>query len=416
VTRRLAQDPLLAILALGLLLRLTWALIIPVQPVSDSAAYDLLARNILDHGVFGFRPDEPSAYWAVGAPAVVAATYGLLGDTYWGVVVLNIAASLGTIVFVERLGTHYFDRMAGLWAAAVIALWPNLILFTTIIASELYFIFFTVGGLWFWERRGGTRWLDTVLAGAFWAAACYMRPIILLFPVALLIASAPGGPRAVLRAAAKCAVAIALILTLVAPWTARNAQVFGEPVLVSTNFGANFWMGNNPGSTGDYMPLPEWGEFLGEVERSDALLEAAKAYIREEPGAFLLRTGEKALLLHSRETIGVAWNAPSIEARIGSVALLPLKLVSTAYWFLALGLALAGFVIVLLRNGVWGIFHPAFAAWSYFTAIHAIIVAGDRYHMPSVPFMALFAGLMLAQLALRPTAARSLAAGLWSRQ
>ena len=66
MTQRL-QYPLLAILGLGLLLRLIWALLIPVEPVSDSAAYDMLARNIAEHGVFGFRPDEPSAYWAVGA-------------------------------------------------------------------------------------------------------------------------------------------------------------------------------------------------------------------------------------------------------------------------------------------------------------------------------------------------------------
>lgn len=399
MTRRPAQDPLLLILGLALLLRLAWALLIPVQPVSDSGAYDLLARNILDHGTFGFRPDEPGAYWAVGAAAVAAGTYALLGDTYWGIVILNIAASLGTVWLVAQLGTIYFGRLAGLGAALVVALWPNLILFTTILASELFFIFFTAAGLWFWERRDGARWTDAVLAGAFWAAACYMRPIILLFPVALVIAALPGGPRATLRAGAKAAVTLAVILALVAPWTWRNYRTFGEPVLVSTNFGANFWMGNNPESTGDYMELPPWVAGMNEVERSDALLDIAKAHVREDPGAFLRRTGEKALLLHARETIGVAWNQPSIEARLGPGALLPLKLVLTGYWFLVLGLALAGFALALHRSGLRAVFHPAFAGWSYFTAIHAIIIAGDRYHMPSAPFLALFAGLALAQIA-----------------
>ena len=37
--------------------------------------------------------------------------------------------------------------------------------------------------------------------------------------------------------------------------------------------------------------------------------------------------------------------------------------------------------------------HPA---WAYFTAVHAIIVAEDRYHMPATPFMTLLAGLAIA--------------------
>ncbi|WP_176556077.1 ArnT family glycosyltransferase [Rubellimicrobium rubrum] len=414
MTQRL-QDPLLAILVLGLLLRLAWALLIPVEPVSDSAAYDTLARNIVEHGVFGFRPDEPSAYWAVGASALAAATYTILGDSYWGIVTLNIVAALVTAAFVERLGTRYFGRIAGLCAACTIALWPNLILFTTILSSELYFILFTVAGLWFWSRGDETRWTDIVLAGVCWAAACYMRPIILLFPVALLISAIPGGPRRFLRAGANCAVAMAVILALVAPWTYRNFQVFGEPVLMSTNFGANFWMGNNPESEGDYMPLPAWTEGMGEVERSDALLEQAKNHIRSEPGTFVRRTIEKALLMHSWESIGVAWNEPGITSRLGAAALLPLKLLLTGYWFVVLGLALAGFVMLLSREGVRGLFHPVVAGWAYFTAIHAIVVAGDRYHMPSVPFMALLAGLALAQLATRPAVTRFRAFGGLSR-
>lgn len=400
--RWLSTRPLLALLAVGLLIRLSWALLIPVQPVSDSAAYDILARNILDHGTFGFQADEPGAYWAVGTSAVAAGTYVLLGGSYWGIVALNILATLGATIFVERLGTLYYGRAAGLFAAGLIVFWPNLILFSTILASELFFIFFTVAGLWFWERRRERMdWTDVLLAGAFWAAACYFRPIILLFPVALVIASIPGGLSATLRAGAKCALTIAVILLLVAPWTYRNYTTFGEPVLISTNFGANFWMGNNPESTGDYMPLPDWVEGMGEAERAEALLDVAKDHVRKEPMAFLLRTAEKVLMLHSWETIGVAWNAPGIEARLGSAALTPLKLLLTGYWYLVLGLGVAGLAMTIYKLGVVGLFHPTFAGWGYFTAIHAIVVAGDRYHMPSVPFIALSAGLVLSQLFLR---------------
>ena len=39
---------------------------------------------------------------------------------------------------------------------------------------------------------------------------------------------------------------------------------------------------------------------------------------------------------------------------------------------------------------------PAIVLWTYFAVLHAIIVAGDRYHYPSVPPIAALAGLALA--------------------
>ena len=400
------RHPLVAIVVAGLALRVLWALLVPVIPVSDSAAYDTFARNIVAHGVYGWSADEPGAYWAVGPSAVAAATYLVVGESYLGIVLVNLAASLALIVLAARLGEIHFGPAAGLCAAALVAFWPNLILFTTVLASELWFIVLTMAGFWAWSRRGGTGWGMALLAGVFWAAACYMRPVILLFPVALVIAALPGGLAATLRQAGRALAAIAVILALVAPWTWRNMQVFGEPVLMSTNFGANFWMGNNPDTEGGYMPLPDRVSGLDEIERSDLLMEEAMDHVRAEPLAFVGRSVGKALSMHSWETIGVAWNVEGIQATFGAWALLPLKLASTGYWYGVLALALLGQGLLVAQRGFAGLFHPVFGGWAYFTAIHAIVVSGDRYHMPSVPFMALLGGLALAWLASRPQVVR----------
>jgi hypothetical protein len=34
--------------------------------------------------------------------------------------------------------------------------------------------------------------------------------------------------------------------------------------------------------------------------------------------------------------------------------------------------------------------------WAYFIAIHSITVTGDRYHMPSIPFLAMLAAYGVA--------------------
>jgi hypothetical protein len=176
----------------------------------------------------------------------------------------------------------------------------------------------------------------------------------------------------------------------------RNQEVFGKFVLVSTNAGANFWMGNNPQTTGGYMPLPETG-IANEVDRDHYFNKLAWDYVRQDPLAFIARTLKKAVLLHDRESIGVAWNEKGLEQRFGSWILLPLKLVSTPYWWAMLAGGIYG-VILILRHRTWldALTLPPLTAWAYFVAVHSVVVNGDRYHMPSIPFIAMLAAYALS--------------------
>lgn len=388
----------LAITALGMLLRIVWATFVPVEPVSDPAAYDALARTLSEHGVYGWTPDEPGAFWAVGTSAIVAATYLAVGDSYIGVVALNLLAALASMLLVFRLGEIWFDRQTALVATACVALWPNLIVFTSILSSELIFIALTLLGLWFWERREGKPWLNMLLCGVAWGLACYVRPVILLLPVALVIASLPRGLPSVWSAVLKACAAIALVLVVISPWTYRNIQLFGQPVLVSTNFGPTLWMGNNPDTTGTYMHLPRPPTKLSEIERANELGRIAKDYILSDIPGFVIRTLRKAVIVHGGETIGITWNQAAIERGLGPASVVAMKAVASGYWFAMLIAALGG-VVVLARHGfVTALFHPAFISWAYFAAIPSIIVADERYHMPATPFIALLAGSFIVFL------------------
>lgn len=386
-------------LVLGLALRLSWVMLVPVEPVSDSAAYATFARNLLEHGVYGWQPDQPSAYWAVGTAAATAATFLVFGlDNFTGVVLLNLLAGGLTIVLVYRLAEIWHDRRTAQVAAMLVALWPNLIVFSSVLSSELWFIALTLAGLWFHERPSGRAWVNLLLCGLMWGLACYVRPVILLLPFALALVALPAGPVALVRATLRAAVLVLLIVLAVSPWTWRNAQVFGEPVLVSTNFGPNFWMGNNPDSQGRYMPLPDWAAGMGEVARAEALKAAAKDHIRSDPAGFILRTAKKVLLLHRTETIGVVWNQDFLDRTLGTAAVSGLKLAATGYWYLLLGGALLAVALRFRQSALRAPFHPAIAGWAYFTLLHAITVVEDRYHMPSSPFIAVLAALAVTQL------------------
>ena len=386
------------VICAGMALRVIWALVIPVEPVSDSFAYDTFARNIWQHGVYGWTPDNPSAYWAVGTSAIVAATYAVLGDTYLGVVALNLLASLVTLVLTWRVGRIFFGDQAAFWATVIVAFWPNLIFFTSVLSSELYFIAMVLAGTYFWVRPEGNRWVNLLICGVIWGLACYLRPVVLLYPAALVIAALSQGLRETGIAVIKGGVAIAMILLIVSPWTMRNEAVLGKAYTVSSNFGPNLWMGNNPDSTGGYMPLPPETKEMTEVEREEYLGKLAKAYIREDIPRFVRESLGRIVTLHNRETIGVVWNEAQLTARIGETGIRLTKALATGYWFVLLALALAGLAVLLARLHLGALFHPVFGSWAYFTAVHAIIVVEDRYHMPSSPFIALLAGVSVAWL------------------
>jgi 4-amino-4-deoxy-L-arabinose transferase-like glycosyltransferase len=394
----ITHNQVLAVISLGMLLRIIWALFVPVEPISDSAAYDAFARTLATHGVYGWTAAEPGAFWAVGTSAIVAATYRILGDSYTGVVVLNLLASLLTMVLVFRLGEIWFGRLPAFLATACIAIWPNLIAFTTILSSELYFIALTLLGLWYWERRDGAPWMNVLLCGVAWGLACYVRPVILLLPFALILAALPRGTASTARTTLRAIAAMALILVVVSPWTYRNLQLFGEPVLVSTNFGPNLWMGNNPDTDGGYMHPPKWAQDMTEIERAHALGDAAKEYIRSDIPGFVVRTMRKAAMLHASETIGVSWNQAAIERGLGKAAVVGMKVVSTGFWLLMLGAAIGGIIVMARRNIIEALLHPTVIAWAYFAAIPAVIVADQRYHMPATPFIALLTGAFCAFL------------------
>lgn len=392
--------PISVTLLIALALRVAWALVIPVDPVSDPRAYEIFATNIVEHGVYGFEPDVPSAYWAVGPGAIYAGVYLVFGTgSALGVVTVNLISALAVVWLLYDLGRRWFGETEGRIAALLFAFWPLAIQFTTVLASEVHFMALTLAGLAAWDRvRPGVGLVWIVAAGLAFGAATYVRPIALLIPAALAVASILRAPRSSLPAILKAAVATALIFALVAPWSARNERVFGEPVFMSTNFWPNFWMGNHPTTNGHYADLPTEVAEMGEIERSEYLKTVSLTYLREDPAAFVWRTVWKSFRLHERETIGVAWNEAGIEALAGNAGVTAAKLAATGYWYVVLLLALGGIVVLVRDRGPWAtlLSEPVWL-WLYFTGVHAVIVVGDRYHMPAIPFIALLAAVALAR-------------------
>jgi hypothetical protein len=167
-------------------------------------------------------------------------------------------------------------------------------------------------------------------------------------------------------------------------------------------------MGNHPGTDGEYAPLPP-GTPEDELERSDHMKALALEALRADPTGFVWRTLWKAAKLHSRETIGVVWNERGVTALVGDTGATALKALSTAFWYAILLAALAGIVVLARQTSAWAaLLSGPVWLWAYFTGVHAVIVVGDRYHMPAVPFVALLAALAVVAATTRRPARSAL--------
>lgn len=193
-------------------------------------------KQVVEHVDRRWAADKPFAFWPPGTPFIYAAIYSVFGTHYTGIVVLNIVLSAVLIVCTARVAARWFGERVALVAAAVLAVWPTLVLFTTVLASELPYLALTVAALDAWTLRRRSLYFRASLAGLLLGCAALVRPQALVLP--LLYAAGlwvwDGMRRDAfttqLRIGAVAAVVMALVI---APWTLRNYKLYGAPVLRS---------------------------------------------------------------------------------------------------------------------------------------------------------------------------------------
>lgn len=386
------------VMGLALLVRVLWASLVPVEPISDSAAYDLLARNLANGQGYGMTINAPTAFWVPGTAMVYALLYRLFGHSYLPAVLLNLLLGTWIVGATMWLSEKWFDARVSIVAGLLVALWMNLIEFTTLLASELLFIALLLAALIVWQSRSRVRSLRAAILGVLFAISTYVRVIGLVLPIAFFILEYTR-TRDWQPSFLTLLFAGTVMVGLLAPWSARNTMIFGQFVLLSTDGGAVLWQGitHDPFREREReLPMPA-GYDQAQLDRywtAQALEE-----IRAAPLDFVAGFFKRLLFMHSRESIGVVWNANGLTTRFGEGVLLPLKALNALYWFLALGLGLAGAAQLLKRRGARGAFlHPSVVLWFCLVVPVAVLSPQDRFHLTAVPFIAMLAGYGLVTM------------------
>jgi hypothetical protein len=392
--------PIYAVLGIALLARFLWAAAVPVIPVSDSYDYHTLALNLVHHGVYGWSSKEATAAWPPGTSAAYALIYSVFGSGQWAIKCFNLAIGVLIVFLTVELGSRWFNRTVGIIAGLLVGLWPVLIEYTTIIASEMLFAAALLGVLCLFDEICSNERhfkLLTVLLGCLIGFASLLRPTAILLP-ALLASVFYLQKRKIIPSLKLVSITTVLMLIILMPWSARNYALFGELVLTSTSGGANLWMGNNPTTTGFYQTPPDYAG-MSEVQINRRLGDDAIAYIKQAPAAFATRTVVKAFRLYERETIGAWWNAHGIERTFGSPGVTAVKVISQAYWTGMLLLFGIGCYFAVRQGFSSFACHPGIATLAYFSIVYAIFVIQDRYHVPTDPIMAIFAAYAIFRIA-----------------
>ncbi len=410
-----------AIFAIALAVRLAHIWHIRSSPffdtlLGDARGYDAWAQQItggdwIGQGVF---------YQAPLYPYFLGALYSIAGRDLLLVRICQAAIGAAGCALLALAGRRLHSERAGVIAGLGLAIYSSAIFFDGLLQKSVLDLFFLSLVLWLFsgivddpDKR--SRWFSLGLSlGTL--ALTRENALLLIIPILWwrLRESKVSLPS---RAVPSTVVAFSLgLLVVLSPVAVRNRLVGGEWHLTTSQFGPNFYLGNNSGSDGTAGALRE-GRGSVEYERQDAtdLAQAAEgrtltprevsnfwagqalAFIRAHPWQWIGLEARKAVLLVNRTELIDTESQESYEEwspvlhAAGRIA----------HFGILLPIAVLGVVVGWPARGrIW----PFYAMAGTYAASVVFFYVSARYRLPLVPFLMLFAAVALALL---PDFARS---------
>ena len=301
------RRPLAAIVTLAIALRLAALLALPevfaferTGIIQGIGTHDVYAQNLLQTGVYGFRPGEPDGVLPPLYSLFLAAVYAVAGRGALQLVLAQALLDAASIALLYRIARRLWpgEPRVALIGALLHALYPYLLFQSlTMIDTSLYIsgmylllcLLLQVSDASAKERRH----LALLLAagGATLCLLLLLRPnIVVLLPFAGLWLALRHGWRG---SATRLLPVVLLGGVLLLPWIARSAGIYGQPVFIALHGGRNFWQGNNP-CTLPYLragydtqwqreDFAEGREVASLVQRDALAMQVSLNWLRENP-------------------------------------------------------------------------------------------------------------------------------------
>ena len=307
---------LLFVLALAprLYVALAWA----GEAVWDGHYYELGARRIA--AGLGYSEDVPVAgqlvwhatcHYPVGYSAFLALFYRVLGADYAVAALASSLVGAALAVVTWALARHAMSSRRARAAGLIVALHPGLIVYAALVMTEPLAALLTMLAFLVAVRDRPARGL--VLGALVLGVAALVRPQALLcapFLVLLYGRRAWVDRKTRARTLALGAVACAVALLPVLPWTARNCRTMDGCALVSTNAGWNLAIGAFPRATGRFETLRSSDgcrDVTGQVQQDRCWLDYGVHQIEAHPLRWLALVPAKLGFTFDHESFAVEY-------------------------------------------------------------------------------------------------------------
>lgn len=431
-----------AIFAVALIVRLLHVYLLSGSPfftalLGDARSYDEWGRRIAGGEWIG----RDVFYQAPLYPYFLGVVYKVFGHSFWALRIIQAIVGAGSCALLGLAGYRFVTVRVGAMAGFALALYAPAIFFDALIQKSVLDLFFLTLSLWLAGRLVDaplTR-LNWVALGLAMGGLSLTRENALVF-VAVIVGWAlwrsrlsrayssdvspqePAAPasrqRTARRAAtipfaARAGMAASFIVGLAVvllPVAVRNYAVAGGFYLTTSQFGPNFYIGNNPQADGTYASL-RFGRGAPEFERLDATELAehaagktltpaevsgfwtsrALAFIGDQPAAWLkLMARKAALLVNATEMLDTEAQESHAEWSW------PLRLLGVVGHFGALApLACIGLIIAWRSRERLAVVYLMLVAYGASVLLFYVFA---RYRLPLVPLLLLFAAVAVSEV------------------
>jgi 4-amino-4-deoxy-L-arabinose transferase-like glycosyltransferase len=303
---------LLTLFAVALVPRLYVAIAWAREPVWDGHYYHFGATRIAEG--LGYSEDvniggqliwKPWCHYPVGYSGLLGLVYKVFGTGLLVAPVMNALLGAGLAGVIYALGRHCLGQWRARVAGLLCAFHPGLILYTALVMTEpLSALTLALSALGAVLARG--RKLGAVLSGVALGLGTLVRPTALLgAPWLFFVWHGPW-----LRRGLWTALAAAVALLVVSPWTYRNCRVMDGCTLVSSNGGWNLAIGAMT-ETGRFAPLSaKLGcPGPGQVQQDRCWRDVGVKRIAEDPWHWLSLMPIKLAHTYNHESFAVGYLA-----------------------------------------------------------------------------------------------------------
>jgi hypothetical protein len=381
---RASHVRLAAILALALGLRLGLLVWLGGARVPWLLEYEQIADRLFAGGgyafdFYGYTPALPTAFLPPIYPFFLMVTKLVFSHPQVAARVIQVVLSLTVVLAGRSLALAVTDSEAiGELVALMVSVYPPYMFYASDLTTATIEMVLGLPGIvavLLAKRRHSVGW--AAVAGAMLALAALTRPTWLtLIPLGAVWVALTGGPRR-WRLAGALVLASSLVML---PWVLHVRQTQGAWILTSTNGGLNFWIGNNPRATGEYIFPPELD--AGLVRQAAKLPEPARdRFFYAEGWRFVGSHPRAALELAGRKLLYFTFFRPGIGSNYAAsgVSLGSARLAFVASWLLLLPLALVGARTLTAGRArqTWLVL-----VWTSQAAMAMFYFAGTRFRTP----------------------------------